>query len=325
MRYTLSIRRAGLGDRLVCLAAAWIFSKRTGRTLVADWRFGAYSQGRASNLFTRVFDTRDNLAGVRFIADESCGGLALPRPRYPRLWNDDELLKRPFRRQDETLLADRAQAVHLVKEGGDLPAATVVFDTCIASALELVADARTFFRELTPKSSVSIARDEFMRSHFGSNKVIALHVRHGNGGDIMDHARYWHSFPDAILRCLRAVRTVQAELGRDAPVFLSTDSIEVEQAVRGGGLANALSRPQHYRAAGTGELHLETDSDLILDDALVDMLLLAESHVLIRYPPASLFSFYGAAMKATCMTPVKIEDLEQASDPTDALSPAIVQ
>src|SRR5258708_8007546 len=161
MRYTLSIRRAGLGDRLVCLAAAWIFSKRTGRTLVADWRFGAYSQGRASNLFTRVFDTRDNLAGVRFIADESVGGLALPRPRYPPLWNDDELLKRPFRRQDETLLADRAQAVHLVKEAGDLPAPTVVFDTCLASAPDLLSAARPFSTHLTPKSSASTLPAEF--------------------------------------------------------------------------------------------------------------------------------------------------------------------
>jgi hypothetical protein len=37
-RYVVSIRTAGLGDCLICLGAAWVFARNTGRTLVADWR-----------------------------------------------------------------------------------------------------------------------------------------------------------------------------------------------------------------------------------------------------------------------------------------------
>src|SRR5471030_2756028 len=56
-RYVISIRsQTGLGDHLICLAAAWRFARDTGRVLVADWRFSPYTLAAKDNLFPLCFE-----------------------------------------------------------------------------------------------------------------------------------------------------------------------------------------------------------------------------------------------------------------------------
>ena len=60
-------------------------------------------------------------------------------------------------------------------------------------------------------------------------------------------------------------------------------------------------------------------------EAVRSMLLMAECDALIRYPPGSFFSFYAAVLKKrTGPLPETVYELQQASDPTDSLSPALL-
>ncbi len=149
-------------------------------------------------------------------------------------------------------------------------------------------------------------------------------MRHGNGGDILNHTPYWSSFPEAIARCKRAIRYGRDKLGSDAPVFLATDSAEVEEALVES-VWGIVVRPKSFREPGAGELHYGPDDETRVEDALAEMLLLSNNAALIRYPPASFFSFYAAIMKPTASNPpTDIDQLQQPFDKSDPLSPAVL-
>jgi hypothetical protein len=106
----------------------------------------------------------------------------------------------------------------------------------------------------------------------------------------MGHARYWESFDEAIARCQRAVETARDHIGHDAAVLLCTDSSDVQRALVER-IPGVIWRNKLFRKSGEGELHLWRKASLGRDDALVELLLLAECNALIRYPPGSFFSF----------------------------------
>jgi hypothetical protein len=154
--------------------------------------------------------------------------------------------------------------------------------------------------------------------------AVALHVRHGNGGNIMGHAPYWTSFNESIGRCLKAVDHLRSALGRQTPIFLCTDSAEVQSALESK-LDNLVVRPKTFLPAGAGELHLGRDAWARRDDALIEMLLLARCKAIIRYPPGSFFSFYAACLLSkNDPSLLTAYDLHKPWDPDDALSPSIV-
>jgi len=323
-RYVISFRRTGLGDRLICLGAAWRFARATGRILVADWRFSRYSPDLTANLFPLCFQPLPELAGVPLVGDERVGQLQLPRPRYPSLWDDEGLLAYPFRRPFDTLLSDRDAAVELIRAGRDVVAPTVVFDACINDGLVLWQESRSFLGALRPTPSVAAEVASFRRERLGPGPLIGLHVRHGNGGDIMGHAPYWHSVEAAIERCVRAVRLARKQLQVTATVFLCTDSSEIEHALRKR-LRRVVCRPKSFRPKGAGELHWWRGAYQGRDDALIEMLLLAECDALIRYPRGSFFSFYAAVMKPSRgVPPTTVYELQHPCDPADPLSPALL-
>jgi hypothetical protein len=236
----------GLGDRLICLAAAWLYARTTGRMLIADWRFGYLSPDYRSNAFGECFRNRGQVAGVPIIGDNTVAQLQWPEPRYPVMWNSRHLQHSPTLRPAGLMESHREAAVELIRAGQDRPEPVVVFDACINDGLIRFGDAHEFFRALLPVDSVAEAIDTFRRQRFGEEPVVGLHIRHGNGGDIMGHTRFWNSFDDAIARCLRCVARAHEKLGRDAPVFLCTDSIEVEAAVRSR-LPGVITRPKQFR------------------------------------------------------------------------------
>lgn len=321
--YVVSMRRAGLGDRLICLGAAWTFARTTGRTLVADWRRSVYAADPAGNTFLDCFEPLTDLAGVPFIGDERVGRLSLPKPRHPPVWNDDGLLATPRRRPADEIVADRDAAVGLIASGADVPAPTVVFDACINGGMVSLADSRTFLRALRPWPPVRQAVETFCRETLTGAPFIGLHIRHGNG-TVSGHAPYWESFETALARCERAVRLARARLGQHLPVLLCTDSLEVEQAMTQR-ISGVICRPKAFRPPGAGELHLAADSRLGRDDALVEMLLLAEASALIRYPPGSFFTFYATAMRRWLdPPPATVAEALRPHDPSDPLGPALL-
>ncbi|HWE63017.1 MAG TPA: nodulation protein NodZ [Chloroflexota bacterium] len=323
-RYVVSIRPAGLGDRLICLGAAWLFARHTDRTLVADWRHGAYATRDGTNLFVLCFEPLPEVAGVAFVGDDRVAGLSLPRPRHPAHWNDDSWLASLPPRTSSALLEERDEAVAMIRAGGDVPAPTVIFDACVNDGLVSVADSRTFLSGLRPVSSVARQVAAFRDEQLRGNPFIGLHIRHGNGTPVGNHARYWHSFWASINRCGRAVQAARRRLGEDLPVLLCTDSVDVQRAICAT-IPGVITRPKAFRPPGAGELHVGRDSYQGLDDALVEMLLLAEANALIRYPPGSFFSFYAAVMRHwQSPLPPTLYDLQRPYDSEDPLSPALL-
>jgi hypothetical protein len=222
------------------------------------------------------------------------------------------------------LPGERETAVALIRSGADVAAPTVVFRTCINDGVVAFADARACLEALRPARAIVEAVDAFQHAELRSGPWIGLHVRHGNGGNIMGHASSWLSPQAAMGRCRRAVERVRQRIGATAKVFLCTDSIAIETELRNT-IPGVVCRPKSFRPLGQGELHLGAGAAARLDDALVEMLLLARCHALIRYPAGSFFSFYAAVMKpALDPHPATIDDLLAASDPQDRLSPAIL-
>ena len=246
------------------------------------------------------------------------------RRRYPAIWESETLIHFPFLRRGATLPADRAAAVTLIRDANDVAAPTVIFDACINDGIISLTDARRFLSALRPVTHVAAQVTAFRDVHLRSGPAIGLHVRHGNGGDIMGHAPYWASFDTAIARCQRAIDKARGQIGKDAVVLLCTDSSDVQSALIRR-VPGVICRNKLFRKSGEGELHHWRGASLGRDDALVELLLLAECDALIRYPPGSFFSFYAAVMKPSRMPPAKtVYELQRPCDPGDVFAPALL-
>jgi hypothetical protein len=292
--------------------------------LIVDWRFSRIAEMAPCNAFQLCFNVPAELAGVPFnVANLFDIGLT-PKPRFPPIWNQDAFLALPFMRPADTVIPDKELAVRLIREGRDVPAESIIFDGPINDGLIDLDEARTFLAALEPVPSVAAQVTGFSRQHFAERDIIGLHVRHGNGGNIMAHTPYWASFDAAINRCVEAVNYARKALGSEAAVFLCTDSSQVHAAIQQR-LSDVLTRPKAFRSPGEGELHHGPDAWAGRDDALIEMLLLAECAALIRYPPGSFFSFYAAAILAAGQARLSTTyDLQRPWDVDDDRSPAMI-
>ena len=323
-RFVVSIRLAGIGDRLASLAAAWRFARNTDRTLIADWRHGGISADPATNAFSQCFEAPEMLAGVRFVADRHIPAATLPQPRYPHTWGTDAFLELPLLRNTGDAHRERIKAVRIIRRGRDLPANTVVFDGCINDGIVALSEARTFFDAIRPSPKIAKAVADFRRDRLAGGPVIGIHIRHGNGGNVLGHTQYWNSIPAAIARCKRAVGETKIRLGGDPKVFLCTDSHEIETAFAAV-VPNVIVRSKTYRANGEGELHGGVNAWQRRDDAVTEMILLSVCDRLVRYPPGSFFSLYGAVKIASSIDPkATLYDLQRPWERSDPLAPAIV-
>ncbi len=300
-RIVIAKRWTGFGDCIVSLLAAFRFARQTGRTLIADWRFSAYAPAWHCNSFALAFEPQPLLGGVPFLGDDRVNDLALTGPFHPTIWDAEKLHLPPTGGE----IGDEAAAVALIGSGSDVAEPVVVFDTCLAHAAPSPVECRRLLGELRPQPRIVGAVEAFAAEHFAGRSVVGVHVRHGNGGNIMGHAKFWTQPARAIGRVIgatqRAVRALKAHAGIAPLVFVCTDSPAVEAALRIA-LPEMVTRPKTFRERGRGELHLGAQASALRDDALVEMFLLARCDVLVRFPPGSFFSFWGAVMK--CPSPV---------------------
>ena len=153
--------------------------------------------------------------------------------------------------QDEE---ERREAVAMIKAGRDVEWPTVHFNGCLP-VLPEPRLCRRVLEGLTPKSDVLEAVEYFARRHFAGRPVVGVHVRHGNGGDIMAHAKYWDSIHEPIESCVRTIRELEARLGRRSVIFLCTDSIDVLQAISSE-VDRVVEREKPFLPSGEGDLHL---------------------------------------------------------------------
>lgn len=294
-RHVVSRRTAGLGDLLVNLLASWRFAEQTGRTLVADWRGSYYLRDPAENLFCALFEPVNCLAGVPFVGRDDLSEVPYEEPFHPALWTH-ALLDRPPGRGAAEVMADRDAAVALVRAGEDVTAPTVVFDGCINDALPSAVRCREVLSELRPVARVRAEVEAFRAAHFDDRPVVAIHLRHGNGGEIGGHARYWTDFDAAVERCAAAAKDARERLGGNAVVFLATDAQPAVEAFLAL-VPETVVRTKFFRRPGDGELHWWPLGFVSRAEAMVDLLLLAECDALVRFPPGSFFSFYASVMK----------------------------
>lgn len=323
-RFVISTRRTGIGDRLASLAAAWLFARQSGRTLVADWRFGRMAPDPAMNAFPLYFEPVAALAGVPFLLADGFQPGLFPAPRFPSIWNEDAMVGLPFLRPLASMAMDESQAVAMIREKRDVAERTVVFDGCINDGLVRLDDAKAFLAALRPTEAIAGKVAAFRATLTATGQpTIGIHIRHGNGGDIMGHAPFWRSFDAALDRCVRAVAKARLRLGATAALLLCTDSAEVLSTFTAR-VANVVTRDKQFRPAGAGELHAGPGAGNRGDDAVAEMLLLAACDAVIRYPSGSFFSFYPAAMMAKSSGAATVYDLQTPWDPADPMGAAIV-
>ena len=81
--------------------------------------------------FRSVFETRETLAGVPFIADDWLDTSLLPQPIDPRVWEADGIVNSPWLVPTDSFPYECTRAVALIRAGGDVEAPTVVFNGCL--------------------------------------------------------------------------------------------------------------------------------------------------------------------------------------------------
>ena len=270
-------RRVGLGDVLLSNCAAWRFAHGTGRTLLLDWRVSAYVPGRV-NLFTELFEPITRWGGVPV-----------------RVASADDPWEKPALLSDRAEIADGAAACAAIRAGHDLADDHVRWVGCLAPAHPGRRRTAALLGELTLRPHLAAALADARAGLLGEGHSIGVHLRHGNGGNILAHGRYWTDGM-TLHRMITAVRRARSVLGEDTPVLVATDSEEVLAAMTAL-VPGVRSLSKTFRPAGEGELHLWRQADSALEATFVEMFLLAHTTALIRMPPDSYFSMPAAVLK----------------------------
>ena len=306
-KIVVSRRTSGLGDCLISLCGAWYYAKLTGRTLVIDWRWSRYVQEKNKNAFAVFFEPLIEVEGVPVISDNSVSTLEYPCPIYSRHAKKSGLkrtlgqiahtmfeTKLPFVFSYEEVVADE---LAIIRSAQDVEEPTIIFRCCLYD-IPMTHEARgLFLAHLKPQKAIREEIDQYAREQFIGRKVIAVHVRHGNGGNILDHSQYWVDESRALNEICDKIQTAQAELGGDCLVFLCTDSRKVLEFIRSR-ISNVIAREKYFRPDDKGELHARTtiyakNGSHFGREALIEMFLLARSDALICYPYDSFFSYYA--------------------------------
>jgi hypothetical protein len=306
-RFVVSRRTAGLGDCLISLCGAWHYARQTGRTLVIDWRWSRYVRERNKNAFAVFFEPLTEVEGVPVISDDSVATLKYPSPIYSRHAKKKGLkrllgqiahnlieTKLPFVFNYQKAAADE---LAIIRSAQDVVEPTIIFRCCLP-AFPMAHEAHALFlAHLKPQKAIQDEIDRYARENFAGRKVIAVHVRHGNGGNILNHRKHWLDESRALDEICHKIQSAQAELGGDRLVFLCTDSRKVLEFIRSR-VPNVMAREKYFRPDNRGELHARktisarngSDSGR---EALIEMFLLARCDALLCYPEGSYFSYYA--------------------------------
>ncbi|WFU54571.1 nodulation protein NodZ [Bradyrhizobium pachyrhizi] len=289
-RFVVSRRRTGFGDCLWSLAAAWSYAKRTHRTLAIDWRGSCYLDQPFVNAFSVFFEPIQDIAGVRVICDDQINQFSFPGPFFPRWWNKPSIDS--IFRPDEQIFRERDELRQLFESQADCDANTVVCDACLMWGCGEDAE-RQIFRSVRPRSEIQRRIDAIYRDQFAGHSIIGVHVRHGNGEDIMGHTPYWADPEFALQQVCMAIHKVkESPHPKPVKVLLCTDSAQVLERLTAA-FPELMTIPKHFLTQQAGPLHspaLGVDGGV---SALVEMYLLARCDTVIRFPPTSAFTRYA--------------------------------
>lgn len=153
-KFVVSRRSTGWGDCIISLISAWHYARRTGRTLVIDWRSSCYLGDPSRSAFPAYFEPVRSIGGVPVVADDMVGTLNYPTPVQVSFGHD--ALRGLNRWLAERNLAPSAQhvttAYHLshaeeralVERGEDVAAPTVVLQCSLSEGLPALTSCQAF-------------------------------------------------------------------------------------------------------------------------------------------------------------------------------------
>lgn len=255
-----------------------------------DWRGSCYLDEPFTNAFSVFFEPVEEIAGVRVICDDSIAEFSFPGPFFPEWWNKPALdcVYRP----DEQIFQERDQLDQLFQSQQDIEASTVVCDACLMWRCDQEAE-RIIFRSIKPRIEIQAKIDAIFRTQLEPYSVIGIHVRHGNGEDIMGHAPYWVDPERAFRQVCSAIDSARRlAYARPVMVFLCTDSPVILEKVLST-FPDVYTIPKRFQAPQTGPLHNSALGFGGGSSALIEMYLLARCDTVIRFPPTSAFTRYA--------------------------------
>lgn len=179
----------GIGDHLLCLMGAWLVARRTGRTLVIDWRGSRFNHdpSGARNCFHDYFAPVQQLGGVKVIADDSVGEINYPQPIWPDKWNPSSLAGVEHMKH---AVHEISELNRIIASNEDPQAATFVLNGW-PEPISLPPEIASMLPELQLSDSIRQEAQLFWDEHVGTCPAVAIHLRHGNGENIGDRAAYW--------------------------------------------------------------------------------------------------------------------------------------
>ncbi len=285
-RYVISRRNTGLGDCLISLYSAWLFAQRTRRVLVIDWRFTPYKQLRSSSLYLQLFEIIEDLDGVNVLEFETIASQLANLDIYP-----------PNRRLNffDQDLSDRQEIFNLIRWGEDRKESIIIFDHCL-NWDQMLGTSRSngFFNKFVPTSVVAERISKIAQKHFTGNPLIGIHVRHGNGGNIMGHQKYWDEV--GLESCVEAMSFALKTFQQPCQLFLATDSRFVENYIKSK-FPGVVTQHKFLNEIDRGELHHTRGEVDIALEAIVDLFLLSQCDVLVRFPKSSFFSIVASEIQ----------------------------
>lgn len=309
-RFIVSHRNSGFGDNLLAAAKAWLYAKKTNRTLVIVWAPSRYLADQHENAFSRFFKVPESIGGVPVIAAPSIDVLSTllilhpyffsPRPD-PRLilykvlskagvGTDNRFKRRLQRRQEAAEL--------IINNLIDVRQKIIVTYGCYGPNRDL----KPFFDALELRAELKERVNEFAEKNFRSKKIIGAHIRYYNQNmPLSEHTKYWLDHANALAGCLDMIKTAAAGLEEsEYVVFLCTDSRVVQEFVSKS-IGNVVSYEKKFGEDGSRELHEELPVETA-EATLIEMFLLARSDILVRFPPGSWFSHYASLYVKTIVS-----------------------
>lgn len=291
--FVVSKRNTGLGDKLICLSAAWRYARAFNRTLLVDWTGACYQTGAAyENPFTTLFVAQQTVSGVELIADNLQNFCCRTDSFYPSSWNSKNIS-----REAQETRRGKTEQIQLIQRLAPCSERFVVFNECLSDAAPAMKESHEFFSSLQfqPKLLEDFYRikDQLL----ANKKAIGIHIRHGNGGNIMEHSKFWTDPKKSLAQCVLVIeKALDAYQDKPHVIFLSTDSLLVELFLKHK-FPQLVTLKKQFKAVGEGELHIGNPDSEALWLAALDMLMLAQANILIRFPEISFFSHYAEVMK----------------------------
>ncbi len=315
----LSYRNSGLGDNLLAAANAWDYAKVTGRSLVICWSRSRYLRDGGVNAFFQFFELPAEIQGVPVEVESKIDRVSswiisywhflVP---YPDLVC---IAERRLRRSGALkhvipgyvpidgprgFAADRRheREQKIVYGGIEKPQRLMIATGCYCPQEKL----RPFFDALKLTPDLAQQVEAFSRVHFGDKLIIGMHVRHYDASlPRGNHSRYWTNPEEGLAHCLDKIHQAIRRAGTaEHVVFLSTDSRLVQEFVKAH-LDHVVTFDKQFGTDQSKELLQELPVETA-SQSLIEMFLLARSHILVRYPPESWFSHYASLYAQEILT-----------------------